>query len=144
MNKLNYKAFVCKEQHYYTYGANVFLECVRKWGLKPTDNLLDIGCGSLRVGKHLIPFLEPEKYCGVEPEQKYLNDGLEWEVSEPMLKLKKPSFIYNHDFDFTFSFISPTTLLSRYNKPDNLLIKFVSYISAFLSEYIIFHSNSII
>ena len=102
MNKLNYKAFVCNEQHYYTYGANVFLECVRKWGLKPTDNLLDIGCGSLRVGKHLIPFLDDGKYCGVEPEQKYLNDGLKWEVSESMLKLKKPSFIYNHDFDFTF------------------------------------------
>ena len=77
MKKLNYKAFVCKEQHYYIYGASVFLQCV-KWGLKPTDNLLDIGCGSLRVGKHLIPFLDDGKYCGVEPEQKYLNDGLKW------------------------------------------------------------------
>ena len=101
MKKLNYKAFVCKEDYYYIYGASVFLQCV-KWGLKPTDNLLDIGCGSLRVGKHLIPFLDDGKYCGVEPEQKYLYDGLKWEVSESMLKLKKPSFIYNNDFDFTF------------------------------------------
>jgi SAM-dependent methyltransferase len=101
MNNLNYKSFVCKEQYYYTGGASVFLQCVSEWGLKPTDNLLDIGCGSLRIGKHLIPFLEAEKYCGVEPEQKYLKDGLKWEVSESMLKLKRPSFIYNNDFDFS-------------------------------------------
>jgi len=96
---LNYKAFVCKEWDYYKNGAGIFLNCVNFFGLKAEDTLLDIGCGSLRVGRHLIPFLEPENYCGIEPEEKYVRDGLEWELSDSMVKLKKPNFVFGSGFE---------------------------------------------
>jgi SAM-dependent methyltransferase len=35
-------------------------------GLRPDHRFLDIGCGNLRLGAQLIPYLEPQKYCGIE------------------------------------------------------------------------------
>ncbi|MCT2593896.1 class I SAM-dependent methyltransferase [Streptomyces sp. N2-109] len=35
-------------------------------GLSPADHVLDIGCGNLRAGHHLIRFLEPGNYHGLD------------------------------------------------------------------------------
>jgi SAM-dependent methyltransferase len=35
-------------------------------GVRPTDRVLDIGCGNLRLGWRLISYLEPGNYFGVE------------------------------------------------------------------------------
>lgn len=39
-------------------------------GLKPHHCFLDIGCGNLRLGCVLIPFLDPNKYVGVDISPK--------------------------------------------------------------------------
>jgi hypothetical protein len=36
-------------------------------GLRDTHRLVDIGCGSLRAGRMLLPYLRPGRYFGVEP-----------------------------------------------------------------------------
>ncbi len=41
-------------------------EYLRKQGLKPQNNLLDYGCGALRLGRYVIPFLEPGLYYGLD------------------------------------------------------------------------------
>ena len=100
MHKINYKSFVGPGGRYYINGARFFTHLVRELGLKPTDKLLDIGCGSLRIGRQLIPFLDSKRYYGVEPEEKWVKDGLKHEFSADMIDLKFPEFYYGSDFDF--------------------------------------------
>ena len=41
-------------------------EFLRAQGLRPESYLLDIACGSLRLGVKAIPYLQPEHYLGIE------------------------------------------------------------------------------
>jgi SAM-dependent methyltransferase len=53
-----------------------------RWGLPPHHKLLDLGCGTLRGGRKLIPYLEPGNYSGVDLSSKaidYAKDLVEWE-----------------------------------------------------------------
>jgi len=100
MNKYNYKSFVGPEQIYDTHGQSVFDFLIGD-GLKPNHNVLDIGCGSLRVGKYLIPFLDTGKYYGLEPEKQALADGIKYEVGKDVMDIKHPKFLYNSNFDFS-------------------------------------------
>lgn len=47
-----------------TRGLNYF-EVAVKYGLQPDHTCVDYGCGSLRVGQHLINYLQPGKYWGL-------------------------------------------------------------------------------
>ena len=98
MKEYNYKSFSSIEETYYRNGAGIFLTLLNRFDLKATDNVLDIGCGSLRVGKHLIPFLETSAYCGIEPERKFVDEGIKWELSKSMTDLKEPKFSSGADF----------------------------------------------
>jgi SAM-dependent methyltransferase len=40
----------------------------------PRDgNFLDIGCGAMRLGYLLVPYLEDDRYCGIDPLQQYVD-----------------------------------------------------------------------
>src|SRR5262245_34171399 len=43
------------------------LKALQREGLQPHHSFLDIGCGPLRLGMKLIPQLEDDRYCGVDP-----------------------------------------------------------------------------
>ena len=47
-------------------------EFLLKEGLKPQNTLLDIGCGSLRAGRHIIRHLEPSHYTGLDMSEGVL------------------------------------------------------------------------
>jgi len=72
-------------------------------GLKSHHNLLDFGCGSLRVGKCLIPYLNTGRYWGIEPNEWLINEAIKNELGEDMLKIKKPKFIFDDGFDYQFN-----------------------------------------
>jgi cyclopropane fatty-acyl-phospholipid synthase-like methyltransferase len=97
---VNYKSFVGPEESFHSKSNSFFRDLISA-GLNPKHNLLDVGCGSLSLGRLLIPFLEPQKYHGIEPEKKWLEEGLKHEVPKDTLKEKEPKFLYNSDFDFT-------------------------------------------
>ncbi len=101
ISERNYRGFVGPQKDYYTRGASFFLSVVHQTNLKTSHNLVDIGCGSLRVGRHLIPFLEPNKYHGIDPSKKQIEEGLKHELSSRMVDLKSPRFYYGSDFDFS-------------------------------------------
>jgi hypothetical protein len=45
-------------------------------GLRDTHRLVDVGCGSLRAGRMLIPYLRPDHYFGVEPNRWLVEKGI--------------------------------------------------------------------
>ena len=67
-------------------------------GLRETHKLLDVGCGSLRSGRMLIPYLRPGNYFGIEPNRWLVEAGIEQELGRDLLELKHPSFSYVSDF----------------------------------------------
>ena len=70
-------------------------------GLQPEQFLLDIGCGSLRAGTHLIPYLDKEHYMGVEKLELLVERGIDKELGHDIFIAKKPQFVITRDFDFT-------------------------------------------
>lgn len=53
------------EERWQALGKMQF-DYLRAHGLTPGDRLLDIGCGNLRAGHHLIRYLDPGHYYGVD------------------------------------------------------------------------------
>jgi SAM-dependent methyltransferase len=89
----HYRAYVGPPENYDLISAMVFnlLTCV---GLRQHHRLLDIGCGSLRSGRLLIPYLDPGKYIGVEPNKRAVIDGIAHELGDDIIQIKKPVFSY--------------------------------------------------
>ncbi len=68
--------------------------------LKPDHYLLDIACGSLRLGVKAIPYLEPSHYLGVEKEAELVRAGLEEELEEKIREEKRPNIVISDSFEF--------------------------------------------
>jgi SAM-dependent methyltransferase len=69
-------------------------------GLRPQHSLLDIGCGSLRGGVHLIDYLDPGRYVGVDRDAALLHAGRDIELKPGTLPMKRPLLVEMADFDF--------------------------------------------
>lgn len=59
-------------------------------GLKPTDKLIDIGCGSLRAGVVLVPVLDPGNYYGIDYLEVLIEKGYECEIRPLGLEARLP------------------------------------------------------
>jgi SAM-dependent methyltransferase len=66
-------------------------------GLEPGHVLLDIGCGSLRGGVHLIPYLEPGNYLGIDKHAELIEAGL---AELGTVAERRPEFVVSGDFEF--------------------------------------------
>lgn len=97
----NYKDYVGPGQRYRTISRERF-ELLLEHGLREPHRLLDIGCGSLRLGRLAIPFLAPKGYHGLEPGEKWLYEGLKHEIEEvfgeSLVQYKEPAFDHNEQF----------------------------------------------
>ena len=69
-------------------------------GLRPDNVFLDIACGSLRAGVHLIPYLDPGNYLGIEKEKVLVNRGLTKELSAEVREEKRPELVVSDSFEF--------------------------------------------
>lgn len=56
------------------------LAFLREQGLKPSDFVLDLGCGCLRTAVKLLPYLEPDRYVGVDRDAAIIEAGLSIEA----------------------------------------------------------------
>lgn len=70
--------------------ARIIFERLVARGVEPTDYLVDLGCGTLRIGAHLIEFLEPDRYFGVDLDQRLLDLGRGM-LPAGLVELKRPS-----------------------------------------------------
>ena len=110
---------------------------IRTLELEPDARVLDVGCGSLRLGRLLIPFLREGHYFGIDPNLWLVEEGVRRELGQDAVRLKRPSFSGNADFDFTtfgeaFDFIIAQSV-ATHTGPD-LLDKLLGGAAASLGE----------
>ncbi len=81
--------------------GNLQFDFLRSKGLQPESYLLDIACGSLRLGVKAIPFLEPEHYLGIEKERGLVAAGFENELDKAVREAKRPRIVISESFQFS-------------------------------------------
>src|SRR4029079_8095534 len=96
----HHRAWVGTPENYDLSSALQF-SLLTSLGLREQHSLLDIGCGSLRGGRLALMYLLPEHYYGIEPEQWLIKEGIQKEIGQDLIDLKRPSF--NNDSNFTLS-----------------------------------------
>lgn len=89
----HYRAYVGPPEDYDLVSAMVF-NLLTSIGLREHHRVLDIGCGSLRVGRLLIPYLNEGRYIGVEPNRWLVEAGIANEIGEDLVRIKKPTFSF--------------------------------------------------
>jgi SAM-dependent methyltransferase len=89
-----YRAYVGPPEDYDLIAAMTF-NLLTTLGLRQHHSLLDVGCGSLRVGRILIPYLNRGKYFGVEPNEWLVDEGIRRELGETLVQIKRPTFFFS-------------------------------------------------
>jgi SAM-dependent methyltransferase len=85
-------------EEYEDLGKSFFAK-LREYGLRPDDVCVDYGCGTLRVGRHLIKYLRPGAYWGLDIDQYLLDEGrnllgeAEWAEKRPNLRVISPQTV---------------------------------------------------
>lgn len=77
------------------------IDLLKIFGLRPEHYVLDIGCGSLAGGKHLIPYLEAGHYFAIEPQQWLIDAGIKYELGRKNFRLKRPTFSNDDQFNLS-------------------------------------------
>ena len=85
--------------HWEALGA-LQLDLLRREGLRPSHRLVDVACGALRAGVHLIPWLDAGNYHGIEKEAELIRLGLEQELPTALAREKRPQFVVSAAFEF--------------------------------------------
>lgn len=108
----HYRAYVGPPEDYDLITAMTF-NLLTTLGLRQHHSLLDIGCGSLRIGRLLIPYLNRGKYFGIEPAEWLVAEGIKQELGETVVQTKRPTFFFtdspgsigrtNVSFDFALA-----------------------------------------
>ena len=89
--ELQYRAYVGPPEDYDLVAAMTF-NLLTTLGLRQHHSLLDVGCGSLRIGRLLIPYLNRGKYFGVEPNEWLVEEGIRRELGQSLVEIKGPTF----------------------------------------------------
>ena len=89
-----YRAYVGPPEDYDLIAAMTF-NLLTTLGLRQHHSLLDVGCGSLRIGRLLIPYLNQGKYFGVEPQEWLVKEGIKRELGEALVQIKRPTFFFS-------------------------------------------------
>jgi cyclopropane fatty-acyl-phospholipid synthase-like methyltransferase len=88
-------------------------------GLRQHHSLLDVGCGSLRIGRLLIPYLNRGKYFGIEPNTWLVEQGIKRELGETLVQIKRPTFFFTESPDavtgaeISFDFVVAQSIFSH-------------------------------
>jgi SAM-dependent methyltransferase len=69
--------------------------------LSPNSRVLEIGCGTLRVGSHFIRYLSPEHYHCLERDELSLMAAFRYELPSQGLLHKRPLIVRGEDMDFS-------------------------------------------
>lgn len=65
----------------------------------PGSYVLDIGCAALRLGRWLIPWLEPGHYSGIDKARRLIEAGYWFELQPTDRQFQQPVFAVSHNFE---------------------------------------------
>lgn len=74
--------------------ARMVLDLLLDAGLCRTARLIDVGAGSLRVGRYLVLYLQEHGYTGLEPEASMGSAGFMFTIGETVRSILQPRMIY--------------------------------------------------
>ncbi|KAL7204962.1 hypothetical protein ACSBR2_017980 [Camellia fascicularis] len=95
------------EEHHSNYGEpwsggrDVFEFLAESVHLAPDARVLEIGCGTLRVGQHFIRYLNPGNFHCLERDELSLMSALRYELPSQGLLQKRPLIVKGEDMDFS-------------------------------------------
>ena len=119
----HYRAYIGPPDEYDLVSAMSF-NLLTACGLRQNHKLLDIGCGSLRLGRLLIPYLNTCNYIGLDPNKWLIDDGIRYEVGPSLIELRQPTFIHDSglgslDSETKFDYVVAQSIFSH-TAPDLL------------------------
>ena len=119
----HYSSYVGPPKLWDFLGASQF-RLLTALGLRENHRLLDVGCGALRAGRLLMPYLNRGCYFGIEPNMWLVEDAIAAEVGPEFIALKAPVFSDSADFaaesfGVPFDFILANSIFSH-GGPDML------------------------
>jgi SAM-dependent methyltransferase len=132
-----YRAYVGPPEDYDLIAAMAF-NLLTTLGLRQHHSLLDVGCGSLRIGRLLIPYLNRGKYFGIEPNKWLVDEGIRRELGETLVQIKEPTFFFSDSPDtiaqanIAFDFVLAQSIFSHCGL--DLIEGWLSAISRSLAE----------
>ena len=114
----DHRAYVSSNRELYDFEGAFVFSLLTLLGLRESDCVLDVGCGSLRAGRLLIPYLERGHYFGLEPDARLVRQGIEREIGTELTRLRAPVFVHNPDFhldgvETRFDFILALSIFSH-------------------------------
>lgn len=98
----DHKKLIGGPTEYWNEIGTYHLDILKSYGLTPDMKILDVGCGSMRVGCKLIEYLDPNNYYGIDINLGLVEAGLNYEVPKYDLqdKITPDNFIITDDFSF--------------------------------------------
>jgi cyclopropane fatty-acyl-phospholipid synthase-like methyltransferase len=133
---MHYRAYVGPPEDYDMVSAMVF-NLLTSIGLRQHHRVLDIGCGSLRVGRLLIPYLGRGNYFGIEPNKWLVDEGIRNETGRGLIKLRRPVFSFADSMDafkapLNLDYAVAQSIFSHCGK--DLIRRWLSQLSVHLKE----------
>jgi SAM-dependent methyltransferase len=89
--------------------GNAQLNVLKKYGMRHQHKLLDVGCGSFRLGHIAINYLDKGNYCGIDIQEDVIREGIknelkgEWKEKCPRFFVSDNLTIPNGPFDFAIA-----------------------------------------
>ena len=95
------------EVHRKSYGrpwslGHHFFDFLMTQEIKPNTKILDFGCGSGRLGIHLIDYLDNGNYYGIDSHVNSLMAFADYEIPKANLEDKSPRLLLDDNFQFDY------------------------------------------
>jgi ABC-type polysaccharide/polyol phosphate transport system ATPase subunit/SAM-dependent methyltransferase len=87
--------------NYWAEGGDWAFDLLRRQGLRSDSFVLDVGCGSLATGRHLLGFLDHGRYFGFDISHALIVAGVMMELPKAGVAAERGTLLFNHDFDLS-------------------------------------------